>query len=370
MSTQLLKDTIHIGEIAGESAEAYDRALTSITADVNLHITSLPSFKDLIGGNPTKVALDNHGNHAVFIRDVLTVGSWELLVSILPWVYRSYMSHGFSKEYFPAVIRAFMKAVSEHLPQVAADDVNRLYQWILDHHDRILEESSRRPDDIAFSTSEPDARKDEFLKALLRGDMDRCYALARELMDERESLERLYLDLMQPALYDVGDLWERNEVSVAQEHLATAIVGRIMAKLYGHVFSGERSEKGKAVVAAFMNEYHEIGARMVSDVLESDGWKVDYLGAHVPLQDLVKFLRDTKPFLLGISLSMPFNLAETAKAIRLIRNDGELGAVRIMVGGLALLRDSGIWKALGADGFARDARGAMELAGKWWSESS
>lgn len=60
-------------------------------------------------------------------------------------------------------------------------------------------------------------------------------------------------------MYEIGLLWEKGLISVAQEHLATSIVMRIMSYLYMDFILVENT-KGKAIITASANEYHEIRA--------------------------------------------------------------------------------------------------------------
>ena len=367
METSLSEEAKSIGSVSAEAAEAYWNNSPATVDRVNTIVGSLPNYSELTGGNPRHVVTNNHQNHTAFMYNVFHLNSWDLLVSVLPWVYRSYMGHGFSSGYFPEVVKAFMESVLDNLQPEHAEEINRVYQWMLDHHTTILRESASAPEPVLKLDLQEKKIKDEFLAYLLRGDFGNCYDLVSRSVSDAGDIRRIYMKVLQPSLYDVGNLWERDEVSVAQEHLCTSIVGRIMARLYDRILEAEKG-KGKAVIAAFMNEYHEIGARMVSDFLEAGGWSVDYLGANVPVEDLMDYLKLSRPFLLGISLCMPFNLVETAATVRRIREMDGLEDMKIMVGGLSLLNNRQLWRSLGADGFAPDAEGALELADSWWRE--
>jgi len=79
---------------------------------------------------------------------------------------------------------------------------------------------------------------EEYLAALLAGDRARCTALVEELLAAGVGLKDLYVHLFQRALYRVGELWERQRVSVAVEHLATAITERLLTLVQARLFSG------------------------------------------------------------------------------------------------------------------------------------
>lgn len=79
-------------------------------------------------------------------------------------------------------------------------------------------------------------------------------------------------------MYEVGNLWERGEISVAEEHLASSIISRIMSTIYSKFITFENT-RGKAVVTATANEFHKLGSRIVADSLEMNGWDVNHLGS-------------------------------------------------------------------------------------------
>ncbi len=140
------------------------------------------------------------------------------------------------------------------------------------------------------------------------------------------------MHLFHRSLYDVGDLWARNQVSVAVEHLATAITEYLIQSLYPIIFSGDRREL-KAVVACVANEYHQIGGKMVADMLELRGWNSWFLGANTPVDDLLALLRDKSPHLLALSLSVYMNRSRLCDTIEKVRN--VFPALPIIVGGQA-----------------------------------
>jgi methanogenic corrinoid protein MtbC1 len=155
---------------------------------------------------------------------------------------------------------------------------------------------------------------EEYLASLLAGDRARCVAIVQELLAAGVGLKELYVDLFQRALYEVGELWERQRISVAVEHLATAITERLLALVQPQVFSGASRERS-IVIACVGNEYHQVGGRMVADLCELQGWRGYFLGADTPLPDLLRSIGERRPTLLGLSLSIYGNLPALLEAL-------------------------------------------------------
>lgn len=171
-----------------------------------------------------------------------------------------------------------------------------------------------------------------YLQALLRGDRPECTRIVKDLLDGDVSIYELYLDLFQASLYEVGYLWETNRVSVAIEHMATSITESLLSLVYPRIFSVPHSGK-KAVVSCLVNEYHQIGGKMVADIFELNGWDGYFLGANTPVRDLLDMLREKKPQILALSLSIYFNMDFMHHVLQEVER--EIPGQRIIVGGQA-----------------------------------
>ncbi len=158
----------------------------------------------------------------------------------------------------------------------------------------------------------------DYLEALLRGDRKGCREIVEGLLESGLDVKSLYVDLFQRALYKVGELWEQNEISVDVEHYATAITDSLFPLVYPKIFMAEHIGR-KAVVSCAVNEYHQIGGKMVADILEMNGWDTRFLGANSSAEDLQTEIVRQYPDVLVLSLSLAQNvdlLVETAAALR------------------------------------------------------
>src|SRR5690606_30354946 len=120
-------------------------------------------------------------------------------------------------------------------------------------------------------------------------------------------LRTLYLEVFQPALREIGQLWQENRVTVADEHLATAITQSAMLRLYGSLELP--GAVGRTLIAACVEtERHEIGLRMLCDILELEGWNTLFLGATVPTESLARLVAARHPPAVALSVSLPPHL--------------------------------------------------------------
>jgi methanogenic corrinoid protein MtbC1 len=258
---------------------------------------------------------------------------------------------------------------------LAARGIDRVFLW--ENLDQVQQAAAPHlteadgqllADFIAFAThgdADPSAATTEgpltltrrlFVQAILTGARTAALTIAREALRHGARIQDLYADVFQDALYDVGRLWETNVITVAQEHMATAVTQYVMAHVFGTV-DAATERRGIAVMTGVPGELHHVGALMVSDMLEAHGWQVHFLGSNLPIPSILSTLADTRPQLLGISVTMVFNLHHATRLIAAAKRAAP--GVRVVVGGAACRGDA--WRETGADDYASDVRSAIAL---------
>jgi methanogenic corrinoid protein MtbC1 len=173
------------------------------------------------------------------------------------------------------------------------------------------------------------------------------------------SIPTLHLDVIQAAQVEIGRLWQENHISVAQEHLATAISQLALSHLYRHL-PRDPANGRTVMVSCVEGELHELGARIASDFLEMAGFEVRFLGANVPAEHLAREVRDTKPDLLALSVTMSYHMPALRKAVTAVREVAPL--LPMAVGGLAFTWAPGVEAELGVPFFGKDARELVAAA--------
>jgi len=194
-----------------------------------------------------------------------------------------------------------------------------------------------------------------YFAALRAGDRRRAFAVVGDARAGGLDVRGLYMDVLQPAMREIGQLWQRNEMTVAQEHMATAITQMVMARTYDEIAATAPASAHSAIAACAETERHELGLRMICDLLERVGWDTTYLGAAVPTDSLVRLTRERRPDALVLSASITPHLPQLQRTIAAVRDAMEGAAPYIVVGGRPFLDDDDLAARLGADGTARDA---------------
>lgn len=173
----------------------------------------------------------------------------------------------------------------------------------------------------------------EFVTALLAGDRRRCMALTESALDAGASIPLLYQHLFQRALYRVGREWEEHRISVGTEHLATAIIEGLLNTLYPVIAAVPPCGR-RILVSAVEGELHRVGAKMVCDICELQGWEALYLGADTPTDDLLRAVHEHRPEVLGLSLSIGFHLDQLQQALARLR--AAFPTLPLLIGGQGL----------------------------------
>lgn len=143
MLDTLVKKAIKLEPVPPEASEAYQSNSEKLVVQVNGEITGRGDLSTLIGDNSLSVLFDNHRHHVSFMDSVFYFNNFEMLARNLPWVYRAYISRGFSSDYFPAVLSAWIGAIQLHIDPATRDPLLRVYEWMRESHRDILELSAQ-----------------------------------------------------------------------------------------------------------------------------------------------------------------------------------------------------------------------------------
>jgi methanogenic corrinoid protein MtbC1 len=202
-----------------------------------------------------------------------------------------------------------------------------------------------------------------FLTLLLDGERQAASQLILQAVDSGVPVRDVYLHVFQASQREIGRLWQLNQVSVAQEHYCTAATQLIMAQLYPRIFRSEKSGQ-RIIVTSVAGELHEIGARIVADFFEMEGWDTYYLGANSPFEAVVQAIADRGAQLLAVSATMVFHIRVVEELIARVRASTGANTVKILVGGYPFNIEPELWKRVGADAFAVDAAEAVAAANR------
>jgi len=195
-------------------------------------------------------------------------------------------------------------------------------------------------------------RTEAYLRAVLANDSRAALRVVEDELAAGTSAALLQLFLVVPAQHEIGRLWQDNQITVAQEHLATAISQLVLSRLYSRLPRAE-ANGFSVLVACVEGEQHDMGARIGADFLEMAGFDVRFLGANVQPAKLIEALQGHLPTLLALSASLHFHLSGLRAAIAAARTVAPL--LPIVVGGALLQTAPRLADELGVKAFGARA---------------
>jgi len=200
-----------------------------------------------------------------------------------------------------------------------------------------------------------------YLAPLLRGDRKACRAVVEETLQHGIPANSVYLHLIWPVMAEIERLSRLDKITSVQEHLATRINRTIVDQLQNKLPRRPARHK-RVAVSCTRDELQELGAQIIADLFESDGWDVRFLGGGLTNDDIFAFANEFAPDVLFIYGTTPKQAPDVRRLIDHIRSVNAWPDMRIIVSGGLFNRAEGLWEEIGADGFAATAAEALQVA--------
>lgn len=338
-------------EAAHDVREMRDDVARSVT---QTFLRSHPDWVERYGDAARERGEEDARHHLDFLAAAVELGEPRAFSDYVRWC-RDVLE---SRQIASAALAENLEAISAELRQRLAPALAAVATTTVE---AALSELTETPSRRAAST-EPSLSLacHRYTDAAIAGRRRDALAIAREAIRSGDSLLDVYTSVFQAALYEVGRRWETAALTVAQEHTATATTQYVLSVLYDEM-PAPVVERGNAVVTGVAGELHQIGANIVADALEADGWDVRFLGTNMPLEGILQTIDEHQPTLVGISTTIVANLHETRELITALRaRDGETPF--LLVGGRPFREYPHLAREVGADAFAADVGAAVEFA--------
>ena len=144
-----------------------------------------------------------------------------------------------------------------------------------------------------------------YADALIAGDEIAAEIAIREAMDANLGTAEIDAKVIAPAMWLIGELWERGQFSIAEEHIATEITLRVLAlQREAQRVAGARP-RHRVMLATAPGELHVVALRMVENLVRGAGYDVVMLGADVPAPMLAAAAHHHQADVLCLSSTMP-----------------------------------------------------------------
>ena len=293
----------------------FDEVCTSLARSVVDQLyNSSPGFSERYGAAHRPICEQDIRFHLTYLLSAVVAEEYPLFKDYIGWVKILFNELGIPNEHMIACLDVIDSVVG------ARDDV--VSPVLLHDFIRNAKHSFNAFPDKLKSFIDPAAPSaglaGRYLACLLETDRYSAEHLIMDAVAGGMLIKDVYLHIFQPAMYDIGRLWQIGAISVAQEHYCTAATQMIMARLYPQIFKS--TQKGRRLVATCVNgEQHELGIRMLADIFELDGWDTHFLGANMPKSGIIKLITDIGADVLAISATITANVPHVAELIAAVR---------------------------------------------------
>lgn len=220
-------------------------------------------------------------------------------------------------------------------------------QWTVAVADLRRVTSGRRPP--ARHRSARAERPARLVARLVAGDEAGAWKVVEGALSSGSDPADVYLDVLVPALRLIGDGWEAGDLSVADEHRASAVAGRIIGRL-GPRFARRGRTRGTVVLGAPPGEQHGLPGAILADLLRVAGFEPVDLGANTPASSFAETALGADRLVAVVIGATTLSREAPVRKVVLTLRQAEVTAP-VLLGGAAIA-DGDHARKLGADGFS------------------
>lgn len=298
-----------------------------------------------------------------FLYTAFLLGDDKIMEDYAVWLYQLMASvlKKIPNDTVAEYVLEHLDTIRRTLPEtVSAEKLPRLLH-LMDCADASVQAAAKLPLPEISHTAKYEAEIEQYMDSLFQRNSRKTMRLIPEFSEKGIPLSDIYVEILAESMRRVGDLWHTAKITVDTEHYCTSVTQMAMAQMYPLLFAHERKDK-TLLCACPGTELHEMGARMVADLFENDGWDSIYLGAAVPEDAMLEAVATNQPDLIALSVTMPQHLLACQDLVSAIRK--QYPDIKIAVGGKAFESTHSLWKQWPIDLYTQDARQLLEQANR------
>ncbi|WP_321314439.1 cobalamin-dependent protein [Halarcobacter sp.] len=284
-------------------------------------------------------------NHIYYMKEIFIIKNPNLIYDHILWEISTYNKMQLSNDFFKILFQVILETLIENKDSKLFNLIP-VYQLLISNFSQI--EIDAKNYTLKDNTNYKDETYKEFVSALLEPNLTNAIDISNRYIKNKNELKIFWEQIILNSLYTIGEMWSRGEISVGQEHTATSICQRVMSLHYDKVLNVKINMK-KVLIVVSPNELHEIGARMIADLLEFNGYDTYFLGSKKTTEEIVKTINEENIKNILISTTMASNISMTKQLIKDIRDLTKDKIIEIYVGGQAFSNLDNVTKITGAD---------------------
>jgi len=197
-------------------------------------------------------------------------------------------------------------------------------------------------------------------KAVFEGDEQLTVDLVKQALAAGEKAQTIVDQGLVKGLHDCGAGYEAGEKFIPEMLMAAEAMKASMGLLKPHLAAADSVSGGKIVLATVEGDVHDIGLELVSTMLGSAGFEVNFMGPDVPTPAIIEAVKKDKPQILGLSALLTNTMDVMPEIMQKLEAEGLRSSVKILIGGAPVSQDFA--DRIGAEGYAYDAAAAVPVA--------
>lgn len=206
----------------------------------------------------------------------------------------------------------------------------------------------------------PHEMSSKLLTAMINSDRSGAAEIIGLALADGITPQEVIADILDPAIVQLGRLWEAESMSLAQNFVASKIAEDTLLRCIPDQAANTHA-KGAVVIGNIEDDFHSLGRKTVSLFLSASGWEVHDLGNDVPAEEFLEKALEVGACVIGASAMMQTTALNIRKLRQLIDERGLAGRIKLAVGGAVFNWRPDLVVEVGGDGTARNAAGADEL---------
>jgi 5-methyltetrahydrofolate--homocysteine methyltransferase len=167
-------------------------------------------------------------------------------------------------------------------------------------------------------------------------------------------------DALVPGIQEAGELWNKNVYFWPDIVMSTEAFRLAMEVLEPHLSAGQIGSAGNVLIGTVAGDMHNLGKKIVIDMLRCANFNVTDLGEDVPAVTFIDRVKESKPDILGLGCYMTTTMLEMRNIIAELKHSGLRDNLKVIVGGVPISQEFS--DEIGADAWGKDAFDAVEKA--------
>lgn len=201
---------------------------------------------------------------------------------------------------------------------------------------------------------------ERLFEALITGDRPMARLVAAQARQALGSAQEVITEVFWPTHQTIEKLFRADQLSRMNHHMAVRLLRQLIDQNAAHLTFTYDKQKSILVFCG-PNENEELGAQMAVDIMESNGYTVNFGGAGIAADEIIARVNDDKPAILMMFCSAAQDLPDIRQMIDTLREIGASNDTQIAVGGGVFNRAEGLAEEIGADLWATSPMEMAEL---------